>query len=334
MRLLLIGAGAVGTWIGVNLMRAGNEVVFVARPAFAAAARAHGLSAMLPRGGKIHLPGARVEPSAAAAVSREPFDATVLCMKAYSLAAALAEVAPFADSLGQFVCFQNGVGSEEAAAAMFGAGRVTAATLTSPVSQLAPAHVALDRLGGGIGLADVEARSGFAGRLANAASTELMPARTYADYRSMKWSKMLLNIVGNASSAIHDKDVAEIYADRALFAEEMSILRECLAVMRAQKIPVIDLPGYSARAFARVVAHTPNWLAQSLLLGRVSRGRGGKRPSFYYDVANKTGRSEVGNLNGQIAAHGRRLGVPTPVNERLTRALLALVETAQRNVAG
>ncbi len=324
MRFLVIGAGAVGTWIGVNLIRAGNEVVFVGRPAFAAAVRADGLRVVLPQGGEIQLPNARVEPSAAAAVSAVPFDATVLCMKAFSLAAALAEVAPFGGSLGQFVCFQNGVGSEEAAVALFGAERVTAATLTSPVSQRAAAHIALDRIGGGIGLADVEARSGRASRLASAVCTELMPASTYSDYRAMKWSKMLLNIVGNASSAIYDKDVAEIYADRALFAEEMRMVRECLAVMRAQKIPVINLPGYSARRFASVAEHAPNWLAQKLLQGRVSRGRGGKRPSFYCDVANKTGRSEVSHLNGQIVAHGQRLGVPTPVNERLTRKVLEL----------
>lgn len=324
MRILLIGAGAVGTWIGVNLIRAGNEVVFVGRAAFAEAARADGLRVALPRGGAIHLPTVRVEPLAAAAVSQAPFDATVLCMKAYSLAAALAEVAPFAGSLGHFVCFQNGVGSEEAAAALFGAGRVTAATLTSPVTQRAPALIALDRLGGGIGLADVAGHGGFAKRLAGSAGTEFMPASAYDDYRAMKWSKMLLNIVGNASSAIYDKEVAEIYADRELFADEMRMLRECLAVMRALKIPVIDLPGYRARAFARVVTYAPDWLAQSLLARRVSRGRGGKRPSFYYDVANKTGRSEVSHLNGQIVVQGQRLGVPTPVNERMTRKVLEL----------
>jgi 2-dehydropantoate 2-reductase len=323
MRILLLGAGAVGSWIGVNLLRAGNDVVFVGRRAFVDAAASNGVRVALPQGGDWHLTPVRARVAVADAMRDGPFDASVLCVKTYAIATALDELTPHAERIGQLVTFQNGVGAEEDAAARFGAARVTAATLTSPISQRAPGSIALDRLGGGVGLADVDPGSGFAHRLQQAARTDLMPVDLHADYRAMKWSKMLLNIVGNAASAIHDLDVAQVYADPRLFADEMAMVRECLAVMRALKIPVVNLPGYSARSFARVVSLLPNALARVLLASRVSRGRGGKRPSFYYDVVNKTGRSEVTALNGQIAAHGARLGIPTPVNARLTKAVLA-----------
>lgn len=325
MRILLLGAGAVGSWIGVNLMRAGNDVLFVGRRAFVDAVAADGLRVALPQGGDWHMTPVRAHATVADALGERNVDATVLCVKTYAFAAALDELAPHAGRIGQLVTFQNGVGSEEDAAARFGPARVTAATLTSPISQRAPGSIALDRLGGGVGLADVAPGNGFARQLQQSVRTDLMPVDVHADFRAMKWSKMLLNIVGNAASAIHDLDVAQIYADPRLFADEMAMVRECLAVMRALKIPVVNLPGYNARSFARVVSLLPNALARPLLAGRVSRGRGGKRPSFYYDVANKTGRSEVTALNGQIAAHGARLGIPTPVNARLTEGVLAAV---------
>lgn len=327
MHILLVGAGAIGSWIGANLSRRGHAVVFVGRAAFVGAVRTNGLRVALPGGESW-----RFEPEvlrACASVSEAlsgaaAFDATILCVKTYALDAALIELQPHADRLGQIVTFQNGVGSEERAAEHFGLQRVTSATLTSPIGSVGFGEISLDRLGGGVGVADM-AGGGFAGRMVRECATEFMSVLAFDDYRAMKWSKMLLNIVGNATSALFDKDVAQVYADPQLFALEMRMVRECLAVMRALRIRVVNLPGYSARAFALAAGTLPNVLARLVLARRVARGRGGKRPSFYYDVANRTGRSEIGALNGRIAEESRRLGLPAPANRWLTDEMLRRV---------
>jgi 2-dehydropantoate 2-reductase len=326
MEILLVGAGAIGSWIGANLLRAGNRVTFVGRAPFVDAVRAGGLRASLPDGARWEFSPAelRAYSSVSDAVDRS-YDAALLCVKTYALDAALAELQPYAGRIGRVVTFQNGVGSEERAAERFGADRVTAATLTSPVSAVGPGEIALDRLGGGVGLADWGATRGFAERMRRECATPQMPIEVFDDARAMKWSKMLLNIVGNAASALFDRDVGAIYADRELFALEMRMVRECLAVMRALRIPVIDLPGYKARAFAWVAGNLPNVAAQLMLARRVARGRGGKRPSFYYDVAHLTGRSEIGALNGRIADEAQRLGIAAPANRWLTEELLRRV---------
>lgn len=324
MKILLVGAGAIGTWIGMNLLRAGHAVTFVGRAAFVDAVRSRGLSVTLPDSAawRCEPTSLRACASVAEAMSgADEFDATLLCVKTYALDAALDELLPFAARSGQIVTFQNGVGSEECAAERFGRRRVTAATLTSPVSSVAPGEIALDRFGGGVGVADMDAACEFAARALREWGTEQMPVTAFSDYRAMKWSKMLLNIVGNATSALFDMDVAEVYADRRLFALEMSMVRECLAVMRSQGIAVVNLPGYSARAFAWAASLLPDALARPLLAQRVARGRGGKRPSFYYDVANRTGRTEAGALNGRIAEAGERCGVATPVNRWLAEEM-------------
>ncbi len=325
MKLLVYGAGAIGAYIGVNLIRAGNEVTFVGREAFVDAVRRDGLRVKLPQGGEWHMTPVHAYTVLHDAMQRGTFEASILTVKAHSVDQALSEFERFQSALGQLVCFQNGVGTEQRIAAKFGEHRVIAATLTSPVSVLGPGRYALDRLGGGVGYSALGQNQPFARKLVQASFTDLMPATLYDDARALKWSKMLLNIVGNASAAIFGKPVAEIYRDPACFALEMRMVRECLAVMRALGIPLIDPPGYKARAFARVATTLPAWLARPLLAGRVGSGRGGKLPSFFDDAAHVTGRSEVGYLNGQIVDHGARLGVPTPVNGWLTQTLLAVV---------
>ena len=105
------------------------------------------------------------------------------------------------------------------------------------------------------------------------------------------------------------------------------MLREILAVMRAQHIAVIDLPGYPARTLARTVRWLPDALLQMLLAKRFARGRGDKRPSFYYDVVNPNPaqHSEVEWLNGAVVRAGAACGVPTPVNAVLRQVLMDIV---------
>jgi 2-dehydropantoate 2-reductase len=149
-------------------------------------------------------------------------------------------------------------------------------------------------------------------------------AHLYSSAPAMKWSKMITNLLANASSAILDMPPAEIFAHPGLFAMEMRMLREALAVMRAQGTPVVDLPGTPVKALAWLVSNLPPSLSQPLLRPSLGRGRGGKMPSFHIDLHGGRGKSEVDYLNGAVVRFGRQFGVPTPVNSLLNQTLMAL----------
>jgi 2-dehydropantoate 2-reductase len=153
----------------------------------------------------------------------------------------------------------------------------------------------------------------------------LLQAERCAAWRAMKWSKLLLNLVGNATGAVFNATVAEILDSDALARVEMRMLREAERVMRAQGIAAIDLPGAPAAWFARALHWLPDPMLRLVLKRFFAKARGDKRPSFYYDAVNKTGRSEVEWLNGAVSRYGREAGVPTPVNDALTRSLLEIV---------
>ena len=154
----------------------------------------------------------------------------------------------------------------------------------------------------------------------------VLKSRLYSNARAMKWSKMLTNLIANASSAILDMTPTQIFSDPALFRLEVRQLRETLRVMSAQSIPVVDTPGTPVRLLAFGLRYLPLPLLQPLLKRAAGGGRGAKMPSFHIDLYSGRRQSEVDYLNGAVVRAGKKWNVPTPVNQVLNETLLGLAE--------
>jgi len=90
MRILIIGAGAVGGYFGGRLAQAGRDVTFLVRPKRAEQIQAQGLRILSPYHGDF-----TVRPKTiAAAQIMSPYDIIFLSVKSYSLAAAIDDFAP------------------------------------------------------------------------------------------------------------------------------------------------------------------------------------------------------------------------------------------------
>lgn len=318
MRLLFLGAGAIGSYLGGCLARAGHEVSFVERPEPAEIIAREGLVLRLPRGEHV-LGSVRVYTSPAEAFARAEYDLLVFALKSFDTQAALEAL----DGLGPLppaVSVQNGVDNEPLIASLLGAERVIAATVTSAVSRRAVGEVVVERERG----VAVAARHPLARVFAAALREAGLRVNLCPDPGAMKWSKLLTNLVANASSAILDLSVAELVRDPRLFDMEMRMLGECLEVMRALGYAPVDLPGLPVRPLAWAVRHLPRRLAQPLLGRALASGRGEKWPSFHIDLYSGRGKTEVSWLNGAVVRHGARFGIPTPVNQVLTDTLEAL----------
>jgi len=150
----------------------------------------------------------------------------------------------------------------------------------------------------------------------------LLNAKLYPWAADMKWSKMLTNLVGNATSAILDMSPAELFARDDLYAFEMRMLREALAVMDAQDIRVVDLPGTPVRLLG-FAAKGPKWL-RPLAAKKLGGGRGGKMPSLHIDLHSGRGKSEVEYLNGAVQRAGKEGKTSTLVNQLLNETLLSM----------
>ena len=321
MKVLVFGAGAIGLYIGGSLAGAGHAVTFIARPQVAEAIRGTGVRLREKAEEKI-VRNVSVVNSPAEALAAGPHDVVVFALKSYDTAAALAQLREVTAAPPPLLCLQNGVDNEPDIAQAFGAECVIAGTVTTAVSKAGAAEIVVERERGvGIALGHP-----LSPRIVGALRHARLNARAYPAAGPMKWSKMLTNLIGSATSAILDMPVAEVFADRRLFAVEVAALRECLAVMRALSHSPVDLPGTPVRALALAVEHLPAWLSQPVLKRGVGAGRGGKMPSFHIDLhaARGKGKTEVRWLHGAVARYGTERGVPTPVNQTLTDSLEAL----------
>ena len=193
-----------------------------------------------------------------------------------------------------------------------------AAALTVPVSvDDGGKGVAAKR--GGIAFAPVGSGSTHNWLLAAFGATGLRTIAV-ADYRSLKWSKLALNVVANAACAILDVLPERLMREETAFMLEIRAIREVRATMKALGITPIDLPRYPVRALLRV-ASLPSPLAHAVLASRIAGARGQKPPSLLLDLRGAKHRTEVEVLNGAVARAAREAGVPAPVNAAYARVL-------------
>ncbi len=338
LNILSLGAGAIGTYIGGSLALAGHNVVFLEQPPVVDILGAQGLTLDLsidPRRKQTHFtlnpPSVTFTASLAEALSQTRFDVMLFALKSFDTEPALRSLTSIASrhssttispaDLPPALCLQNGVDNEPAIAAALGPEKVIYGTVTSAIGRKGPGSIVLEKLRG-VGVA---AGHPLSERLVNALDESYLNARLFPNAADMKWSKMLTNLLANPTSAILNMTPAEIFAHPGLYRLEIEQLRECLAVMNAQGIQVVDLPGTPVRAL-ELATKLPLWLSKPLLSKAAGAGRGGKMPSFHIDLYTGRKQSEVTYLHGAVVRAGEKTGIPTPVNRLLTETLLALTE--------
>ena len=335
LQILVFGAGAIGTYIGGSLALAGHHVVFLEQPGVAEELQGRGLRLELKKVQDlpISIPPSSftVKDSLSEAIHQGPFDIAIYALKSFDTVSWLEGMKPFAAQIPPILCLSNGVDNEPALAALFGPDKVIAGTVTSSVTRRAVGDIVLEKLRG-VGVADGHPLSLCLWEALNGA---FLNARLYPRPADMKWSKMLTNLMVNTTVAILDMPPRAVLAHPGLFRLEIAILREALAVMKAQDIHVVDTPRTPVRLLA-LAAYLPAFISRPLMVRAVGGGRGGKMPSFHIDLHAGRGKSEVEWLNGAVVRYGLKFGVSTPVNKQLTEILMALthVEIPQTEFSG
>jgi 2-dehydropantoate 2-reductase len=119
MRILIVGAGAIGGYFGGRLLEAGRDVTFLVRPARAARLAA-GLSIRSPLG-DVDL---AAPPVVLGATLRELFDLILLSCKAYDLDGAMDAFAPAVGPQTAILPLLNGMAHLDTLGARFGRERV------------------------------------------------------------------------------------------------------------------------------------------------------------------------------------------------------------------
>ncbi|MCB9421641.1 MAG: ketopantoate reductase family protein [Ardenticatenaceae bacterium] len=322
MKILVYGAGAVGGYLGSQLCLAHHDVTFVDMEATAHVINTNGLTIVQGGQSRVAQPKA-VSSVAQAFMAGADYDLILMGVKSYDLKAALDPLVAFCPSPKTIITIQNGIGVERPYIDQYGAEHIIAGSFTIPISKETINRLVVEKEDRGLALAPTQNGQNIK-QWVNFFNQAGVQTSDIKDYQSMKWSKAMLNIIGNATSAILNRPPETVYKSAAMFDLEVRMLQETLAVMKKLGLKVVDLPGSPAKRLAGAVNRVPRALLKPIMTRLVASGRGDKMPSFHIDLTASIGKSEVIFHNGAIAKAGMDNGIATPVNAALTDVLWKL----------
>lgn len=306
-RVLVAGAGALGSVFGGFLARAGAEVTLLGREPHLAAVAADGL----------HIAGIwgehRVR-SLRGTTSPQGlnagFDAILLSVKSYATAEMGRLVTPLLADDGILISLQNGLGNVETLEQLAGAERVAGARVIFGAVIPQPGHVRVTvsadptavgaRTAGRFTALDQHARQ-WAQRINDAG----VPAVSTDQLSAMLWGKVLYSAALNPLGAllgVHYGALADRADSRAIMD---AAIDEAFAVAAAEAVTLAwpSAAAYRDEFYRRLVPVTYDH--RSSMLQDLERGR----------------RTEIDAINGEVWRRGQHHGIVTPVNEMLTRLI-------------
>jgi 2-dehydropantoate 2-reductase len=304
VRFIVFGAGAIGGVAGARLHQAGFDVTLIARGPHFKAIRRAGLKIEDPDS-TVVLP---IRVTDAPRGARWGGDEVVLlATKSQDSAAALRALQPVAPPHTPIVCLQNGVENERLALRMF--ANVHAAVVMVPTAHLEPG--AVQAYGAALtGILDIGRYPGGIDdgcvAITEALSASRFSSVARADVMRLKYAKLILNLANAVEAMCEPGAAAEQLVARAR-EEGRTVLHAAQIEFAAAEVD--DVRARWQRLGVRDIA-----------------GRERSGSSTRQSLVRATGGVESDYLNGEIVLVGRKLGIPTPVNELLRQSINRLAQ--------
>ena len=310
MKIVIIGAGAMGGLFAARLAAAGEDVSVVDVWAeHVETIRTQGLILETGEGEVRTKPAAvtRVEDLAACAA-----DLVIVFVKSGMTAAAARSAQTILGPVGRVLTLQNGLGNAEIIDEVFGADRVLAGTTAQGATLIGPGRIRH----GGRGDTHIGRLTGpvddFCREAAMILSRAGIPAIAEDAVQSLIWGKLVINVGINALTALLRFTNGQLN-DHAETRELVKLaVAEAVQVAAASDVRLpYDNAVEKVLAVAAATATNRSSMLQDILRGRAT---------------------EIDAINGALVREGVRLGVPTPVNATLTLLIKALEK--QQGICG
>jgi 2-dehydropantoate 2-reductase len=301
VRVLVLGAGAVGGYFGARLAEGQHDVTLVARGRNLEALRRDGLVVQLPDGTR-RLSGIRAvdDPSQA-----PPPELALVCVKSYDTPAAASALRAAVRPDTIVLSLQNGVENEAVLARALELPPLLVGLTFIGVELVAPGTVHYTGRGEILFGEPDGSESPRARRLAEIFTSARVPFQLRDDILVVAWEKLAWNAGFNAVTTLTGRTVGEVLAQPATRDLIATTMIETDAVATTLGIPVRR--DRLARVLAESAAEMPDFATS--MLQDLRRGR----------------RLEHDALNGAVVRAAARVGVAAPLNGTLL-ALLARLD--------
>jgi 2-dehydropantoate 2-reductase len=306
MKILVMGAGAVGAYFGARLAAAGEEVTFCARGKYLEAFRTRGIALNSIRG------DLRLDTVRATAEPREfaPYDLILFCVKAYDTTEAASVIEGCVAGGGAILTLQNGVENEDRLADIFGRDAVMGGNARVGVEMATPGEL-VHLSSGHIDFGELDGRdTERARRIATVFSRAGILGELTPKIRTLRWDKLVWNAAFNSVATLTRRRVGDIIDDPESRQVVITLMREIITVARADGADI---------SFNRV----DSYLAHS------DKNLRAIKTSTQQDLE-RGKRLEYEALSGAVVRAARRYGVSVPAMETIY-ALMRLLDGAHKD---
>ena len=323
-RLLFVGAGAIGSYLGGHLARAGHDVTLIDPWAEQVETiRRDGLAVEGPHEPFVARPTA-VHLHEAARLPRD-FEIVFVAMKAYDTAWATQLALRHAAPAGAVVSAQN-CWPDPIVASIAGATRSVGLVMSKiGVALWTPGHVERGMEKGQGAGHDVFRVGEHDGRITPRVQelaqmlSVIDGARATDNLWGERWAKLSQNAMSNPLQALSGLGSLEVSSSEVGRTLMIRLAAESARVGLALGHRVPAFGGAPAERWADA-DRRETWEALDRMLTPAAASARNWRASMAQDVA-KGRRTEIGEMNGHVMAQGRETDIPTPVSAAIVEAV-------------
>ena len=311
MRVAIYGAGSLGTILGAYISRGGEKIELINRN------KAH-VEALQTKGAQIVGTVQFTQPVVAytPAEMSGKYDVIFLMTKQQHNAEVVEMLKGYLAEDGALVTFQNGL-PEVQIAEILGAERVLGCTVAWGATMQGPGVCELtsapDALSFSLGAISPSRNKHFA---AVKALLEKMGTVDVEDnFIGTRWSKLLINASFSGMSAVLGCTFGEAAKPKSSRRIVQALIKECIDVCKAGRIRIEPVQG---KDIVKLLDYN-NALKKafsSFIIPIAIRKHAALKASMLQDLE-KGKLTEVDAINGAVSAFGRKVGCPTPMNDRV-----------------
>ena len=307
MKILVMGAGAVGAFYGAKLQQAGEEVVLCARGENLRALKEHGLEIKSAKGDIKVKVKATEQPREFA-----PYDLILFAVKSYDTESAARQLDGCLAQDGILMTIQNGVENEEILCRFFPRESVMGGNSRVGAELVAPGKI-LHTAIGVIEFGELDGReTPRAQRLAEMFKRAGILGELTTDLKTIRWYKLMGNNSTNSVSALTRTTLGQMLEDPEGYNLVRTLMLETLAVGRAEGAKVSD-----DRVDAQLKQILTALNAHAIKTSTLQDLEKGKR--LEYDA-----------ISGAVVRAARKHGMRVPATETVYALLRLLDGTRQK----
>ncbi len=304
LKIVIMGAGSIGSLFGARLAVAKNDVALIARKSHMKAIQQTGLRVDGVSGKRVTKVKVVERPSQL----KEDIDLILLTVKAYDTKQAVIEVEGIMKKDTPLLCLQNGLGLEEIAASILGRERVLRGVTRNGALLKEPGLVLHTGRGETI-IGELNGKITERTRIiAEVFSEAELLTRVTDNMKGAVWNKVLINAGINPFGTLTKMKNGELLTIHELRELMVKTVIEGKHVASKNGVKLENDPVSSMLKTAELTAQNKNSMLQD-----IERGK----------------RTEIDFINGAISSLGKKLRVSTPLNSLLTYLVRGLEKSTK-----